>query len=326
MILWGVAMVRNEAELVEAFVRHNLTLLDGMLIVDHNSTDATSAILASLCVERLPVVVMRSDSPGYLQAEVTSTAARQVFARTRADFVFPLDADEFLKVGSRAELERFLAGLRPDTHALFDWPTYAPPLDRPARDVVALARAARRYVKERLPVGKVAVARCFAAIADAYIGQGNHEIYVGKDPGTARRLPVHRAPDSMCVAHLPARGEVQHALKFGVRRLARIAAGRDYPPSANFRRAYEQLRAGRPTTPDDMLRPYVDGYYFDESRPPPTTLPTVDDPFIADITLRYTPPLPDDPLPTVLAAVEGLTRRLADYRRRCVRGGQGRSA
>ena len=49
MILWGVAMVRNEAELVEAFVRHNLTLLDGMLIVDHNSTDSTSSILASLC-------------------------------------------------------------------------------------------------------------------------------------------------------------------------------------------------------------------------------------------------------------------------------------
>ena len=41
-------MVRNEADIVEAFVRHNLTVLDGMAIVDHGSIDATLSILTSL--------------------------------------------------------------------------------------------------------------------------------------------------------------------------------------------------------------------------------------------------------------------------------------
>jgi len=313
--LWGVSMVRNEEDIVEAFVRHNLTILDGMLIVDHNSTDRTLAILTALRAERLPLVVKRHEAPGYLQAEITTSAAREVFARTPADFVFPLDADEFLKVGRRAELERYLKSLPPDTHPVFDWPTYAPPFDGDGRDVVACARAARRLTGRSRGTGKVAVARSFAANPGAYIGQGNHEVYVGNKPQTARRLPMVGAPAAFCVAHLPARSAVQHARKFGVRRLARIAGGRDYPTDSNFYQAFAQLRAGRTPTPDDMLRPYVDGFFVLKDAQPPTSAPAVDDPFIADIVLRYTPPPADDALPTVLAAVEGLTRRLAAYRK-----------
>ena len=34
------------------------------------------AILNALCAERLPLAVLRSDAAGYLQAEITTTAAR----------------------------------------------------------------------------------------------------------------------------------------------------------------------------------------------------------------------------------------------------------
>jgi Glycosyl transferase family 2 len=325
-------------------VRHNLTILDGMLVVDHNSTDRTPAILTALCAERLPLVVKRHEAPGYLQAEITTSAAREVFARTPADFVFPLDADEFLKVGSRAELERYLGSLPPDVHPRFDWPTYVPTFDGVERDIVACARAARRMTERGPKIGevaadrsfasssggyigqayveknprtsrKVAAARSFVSIPGAYIGQGNHEAYVGNDPRTARRLPMVDAPSEFCIAHLPARSAVQHTKKFGVRRLARMAAGRNYPPISNVYQAFAELRAGRVPTPDDMLRPYVDGFFVTSGAPPPTSIETVEDPFIADILLRYTPPPSKDALPTVLAAVEGLTRRLATYRK-----------
>jgi hypothetical protein len=46
--LLGAAHVRNEADIVEAFVRHNLVLLDGIAIVDHASVDATPDILRAL--------------------------------------------------------------------------------------------------------------------------------------------------------------------------------------------------------------------------------------------------------------------------------------
>ena len=34
MRLFGVTMVRNEADVIEAYVRHNLTVLDGLVVID----------------------------------------------------------------------------------------------------------------------------------------------------------------------------------------------------------------------------------------------------------------------------------------------------
>lgn len=116
MILWGVSMVRNEADIVEAFVRHNLSIFfDGLLVIDHGSADTTLDVLNALCRERVPLVVMKNEAVGYMQQAVMTQAVRHVFANTRADFVFPLDADEFRKVMSRAELERALSRHSPLT-------------------------------------------------------------------------------------------------------------------------------------------------------------------------------------------------------------------
>ena len=57
MRLLGAAHVRNEADIVEAFVRHNLALLDGIAIVDHTSVDETPDILRELKAEGLAIYV-----------------------------------------------------------------------------------------------------------------------------------------------------------------------------------------------------------------------------------------------------------------------------
>jgi len=65
MRLYGAAMIRNEADIVEAFVRHNLTVLDGLAIVDHGSCDGTSEVLASLAAEGLPIAVSSDATAGW---------------------------------------------------------------------------------------------------------------------------------------------------------------------------------------------------------------------------------------------------------------------
>jgi glycosyltransferase involved in cell wall biosynthesis len=105
MKLWGVAMARNEADVIEAFIRHNLTVLDGLAIVDHGSTDATPAILAALSAEGLPLQIEVNTGLEFKQSEIVTQLARRILATTDADFIFLLDADEFLKVPSRPRLE-----------------------------------------------------------------------------------------------------------------------------------------------------------------------------------------------------------------------------
>ncbi|MEP6998210.1 MAG: glycosyltransferase family 2 protein, partial [Betaproteobacteria bacterium] len=70
-------MVRNEADVIEAFVRHNLSVLDGLAIIDHGSLDGTGDILAKLQTENLPLRVERDDQPEFFQSARVTALARE---------------------------------------------------------------------------------------------------------------------------------------------------------------------------------------------------------------------------------------------------------
>ena len=126
MRLWGVAMVRNEADVVEAFVRHNLSILDGLAIVDHGSFDGTAEILTNLRREGLPLHIGQDHEPSFQQSLRITQAARKTLAEEGADFVFALDADEFLRVPDRERVEQALRDVPPGMHAVAHWLTYVP--------------------------------------------------------------------------------------------------------------------------------------------------------------------------------------------------------
>ncbi|NJK93350.1 MAG: glycosyltransferase family 2 protein [Blastochloris sp.] len=95
----GVACVKNESDVIEAFVRHNLVYLNKLILLDHGSTDATPAILQSLQQEGLPLEVIRDDSLGKLQGPKMTRLMQQA-ARDGADWILLLDGDEFILTDS----------------------------------------------------------------------------------------------------------------------------------------------------------------------------------------------------------------------------------
>lgn len=321
MRLWGVSMVRNEADIIEAFVRHNLARLDGLLVVDHGSHDRTLEILLALCAEKLPLVVTRNDAPGYLQAEVMTTAARTAFARAGADFVFALDADEFVKFANRARVEALLAQVPPGAHVALEWQTYVPPFDDAPRGIVETARTARRALTGATLPPKMLLSRALLAQPEATLEGGSHRLVDNRDLSRARPMPTVAAPaDVVAIAHLPVRSRHQHAIKMSVRTLARNAAGRGYPPGSHFRRAYDAVREGRDMDWPAMMDAHVRGFWQrgpGGAAAPPVAL--VADPFLADIALRHTPAGEAPVLPLVLSAVERMTRSLAATRARAGR-------
>ena len=60
-----VSMVRNEADVIESFVRHCLSFADFIFVVDHMSVDDTGDILKALMQEGLPVMVRRFEDVVY---------------------------------------------------------------------------------------------------------------------------------------------------------------------------------------------------------------------------------------------------------------------
>lgn len=91
--LFGLMMVRNEADIIQLNILHHLAAgVDCFLVVDNGSTDGTDRILDRLS-RRLPLVWTRYEGP-YYQWDITTQLAREAYLRG-ADWVVAIDADEF---------------------------------------------------------------------------------------------------------------------------------------------------------------------------------------------------------------------------------------
>jgi hypothetical protein len=313
--VWSVSMVRNEADIVEAFVRHNATVLDGMAILDHGSIDGTLAILGALAREGLPIVLVQSAVPGYLQEQMTTALARDVFTKTGADYVLPLDADEFLKVRSRAEFHRALQAIPKDMNGLLHWLTYVPDFAASGDGILPLLRSARRLAKERHVFHKAVMSRYLLARPEAMLSNGNH--FVARTlRGSSEDAERHaRVRDVFAaIAHVPIRSAAQLVTKVAIKKLGRIAANYDWRPDAASQAAYEAVVANRPLDDATLFEHAVNWSVQREHWAAPAEVELVDDPFLAPIALTCTPPHAADPLPLVLAATEHFARRLSDAR------------
>jgi hypothetical protein len=242
-------MVRDEADIIEAFVRHNLCFVEHLAIVDHASVDGTSEILDALQREGIRITVERDDSPAQRQQETLTRLARQLL-RDGADLVFALDADEFLKIREPALLAHGLARLPAGINIGLEWQTYVP--SRWLEDGVhPLAIASHRLASERHGFCKVAVTRSFLERTDTIIGPGSHAVL--RMPGL-EMLPFARlVPEVASLAHLPVRSAAQLMAKVRTGWEAHVAANRSNPNLAfHWRELYEEFAAGDAPTPQRL--------------------------------------------------------------------------
>lgn len=295
--LVGVTAVKNEADIVEAFVRHNLRYLDRMIILDHESSDATPRILKSLVAEGLPVTLsgLHDPDPAFRQAQLITGLARTAFAKAGADFVFPLDADEFLQSPSRAALESALGNLS-ESVANLRWVTYVAATDEAPGHPLRSLRW--RVDTQRPPLSKAVVSRSILR-KQWHIGRGNHVVYdkVGKNLHWTAGEPL----PGMTLAHLPLRSPQQLTAKALVGWLSRKLS---YGPSVggttnswHLREMFQRLVAGRVLTPAEVQKYAIDIYALgrtsaNEVREPFTL---VEDPIAEPMSLRYTSDRPPEP-------------------------------
>ena len=296
----GVGMVKNEADIIEASVRHNLGYLDRIILFDHDSSDATPQILRAMAAEGLPISLLspRTDRRefAFWQGEFTTGLARLAFEQHAAKHVVPIDADEFIDVASREALASVLDGCS-DEIASIEWQTYVPgvddepgmhPIDSLRWRVDAGASALRKIV---IPAR--------AATGDWFISRGNHAFCRrnGNQSTIAPALPL----EGMRLAHLPLRSPEQLAAKVLVgwlsRKLAYGASAVSTRNSWHFRALFERIIAGDVITMADV-RSYSAAVYGFDRLPLPgdcDDIALVEHRLADPVPLCYTPRTAVDP-------------------------------
>jgi glycosyltransferase involved in cell wall biosynthesis len=118
MKLVAIARVKDELDIIEAFVRHHAQHFDKLIVLDDGSSDGTYQVLQQLRSVYRDLVVLRQPTIGYMQAEYMTLLLRMAVDKFGADWVAPLDADEFIEPADGLLLRQVLVGCQPAVYRL----------------------------------------------------------------------------------------------------------------------------------------------------------------------------------------------------------------
>jgi hypothetical protein len=301
----AVANVKDEIDIIEAFVRHNLARVNRLVVLDNGSSDGTLAVLRKLEAEGLPLDIVEDPSLGMYQGQRTNRLIREwAVGRHGADWVLPLDVDEFVAFPGGGSLVPPGAG--DDRPIALPWRSYvARPTDDPS-EMNPVVRIRHRLAKESCTWVKVLIPGALAARPDAAVVQGNNELLLGDRGCAAAPSP------GAYLAHFPMRSPGQYSAKIAINFLQyAVIPDRAIDAGWHYRAAYELLRRD----------PAAFRASFHEAAPLYASLPGQLPPaeFVHDPLdyrggpLRHTPPVNDEArgLLAVLGCAEQLARRQA---------------
>ncbi len=231
----AVACVRDEFDVIEAFVRHNLAYANRLIVLDNGSSDGTRDVLDALQGEGLPLDVLSDPSPGkQLSKRMTMLMRDHAVRRHGADWVLPLDADEFVTVAGDGPLVP--EGASVDQPLRLTWLSYLPDVSDDPAEVNPVVRIRHRLMDEpEQRVIKVFVPGKLAGCAGAVLEPGNHEFSL------AGRVCPSAPHDRACLAHFPVRSRGQFVAKTVIGNLQNLVMAFHDPRWGAHHRTYYDL-------------------------------------------------------------------------------------
>jgi len=217
MRICGYCRVKDEADIIESFCRWNLLFLDAIVIWDDNSSDRTVEIIQKLINEGLALELIHLHKEAQIlnDFDIDELVAQHnrclyIFKKYKADWVVPIDADEFIfcenGTNPRIELEK----LDKNVHYLFYWRTGVYSTD-PVESDIFLPDYFKEYRNPSLEVfHKTILSRELIEKWGAILSSGKHYLYFRDDIGLTSEPPRIYHP-IIRFAHFPIRSKA-HAL------------------------------------------------------------------------------------------------------------------
>ncbi len=249
MKIVSISWVRNEADIIESFVRHSCTFLDRMIIIDHRSCDNTPEILERLRQEGLPLDLGREDSFSYTQGE-SLTALLAELRSDPPDIVLPLDADEFLRTREPNTLKTILEQLPKNMPSLVPWQTYIPMPEDDLLECNVPLRIRHRKTFEVPQWYKVIIPKTLLK-QNIRLPMGSHTVI---DVDTGKEVE-HSVASNLFLAHFPVRCADQIAGKVFAGWLSHTADSQKTPGSIfQWKAIFDELKSGKQIDGNTLMR------------------------------------------------------------------------
>ncbi len=200
MKIAAVAMVKDECDIIELFIRINSRCIDDFYIIDNSSSDSTVTILLKLIAEGFAITIWKYNFIDFQQGFVITNAVRNICKIKQYDFIVPLDADEFLEY-DKDSFSRALSVLDENTCGLMHLNNYVPISDDYFSSDTPLFSFFRKRNNEDRFWSKVVIPYNLAA--DALILEGSHQAC-----DSNRNLFPHKLIDAY-ISHVPVRSPQQ---------------------------------------------------------------------------------------------------------------------
>jgi Glycosyl transferase family 2 len=238
MKLTALVMVRNEADILPDFLGHCAKLFNEVLVVDHSSTDGTSEMLAEAS-KHMSMTIWKLTQQAKVQSLVHTALAQEAYRRG-ADWVFPLDADEFPAVTGRADLHTRMEAVQ-EPLAKWQWCNAWPKLCD-SFEICSISGEMQAVIS---PIRKVAVNRSLLSNPRLVITRGAHRV-----------TPPAEGPVIGDLLHVPIRSTERFKLKLETH----LAADKVHGDGIHYQILAQQLSKMDPGFDAEILRQLALGY------------------------------------------------------------------
>ena len=192
----GISMIKNEEDVLETFIPHNLNYLDFLVLADNGSTDNSRKIINKLIQEGLNLCVIDDYKMAHNQTDKMTNLYRRVATSFFPEFIVPIDADELIQSPSKESFINSLSVIPKNGIGIYPWKTYIP---EPTNTSHLLSNFKHRRKKENPQYFKIILRTSRSINYQLKIDQGSHGV-------TSKNgdIPSVELSD-ICLAHFPIR-------------------------------------------------------------------------------------------------------------------------
>ena len=203
--IYSISMVKDEEDIIESFIRFNSLIIDKFFILDNGSTDNTNGILNLLKKEGFDIEILSdTDTEFNLMYKTNELLHRILREYEQADFIIPLDADEFIIEKSGGNAKHIISCLEQNKVYYYEWLSFVPSSAQMLKEAFVPARMDTVRVAEKEQ--KKIIIPC-SIINDSFIiKNGSHDYFCDSEY-------EHEYIPSLKLAHYPIRSIEQYTVK-----------------------------------------------------------------------------------------------------------------